>query len=124
MLIASYSLLTVAFGAYDFDQVLVPPAIKLDFGSCRAGDPIGHVRYELVDWKELEALVLPSRAIGAPGCPAPAIFKALLLQQFYALSDPRLEEALADRLSFRHFLGLALIDPYWTTRPCGAFPNN
>jgi IS5 family transposase len=39
------------------------------------------------------------------------LLKCLLLQQWYRLSDPRLEEALADRLSFRRFVGLALADP-------------
>jgi IS5 family transposase len=34
-----------------------------------------------------------------------------LLQQWYGLSDPGLEEALADRLSFRRFLGLSLSEP-------------
>ena len=67
---------------------------------------------ELVDWKELERLLsgLRGGTMGAPGYPALALFKALLLQQFYGLSDPQLEEALADRLSFRHFLGLSLTD--------------
>jgi IS5 family transposase len=67
---------------------------------------------ELVDWKEIERLLagLRSGSMGAPGYPALALFKALLLQQFYGLSDPQLEDALADRLSFRHFLGLALSD--------------
>ena len=67
---------------------------------------------ELVEWKEIESLLagLRSGAMGAPGYPALALFKALLLQQFYGLSDPQLEEALADRLSFRHFLGLSLTD--------------
>jgi transposase, IS5 family len=37
--------------------------------------------------------------------------KCLLLQQGYRRSDPGLEEALADRLSFRRFVGLALADP-------------
>ena len=36
------------------------------------------------------------------------MFKCLLLQQWYTLSDPQLEEALADRLSFRRFVGLPL----------------
>jgi IS5 family transposase len=31
-----------------------------------------------------------------------------LLQQWYRLCDPALEEAVADRLSFRRFVGLAL----------------
>jgi IS5 family transposase len=34
--------------------------------------------------------------------------KVLLLQQWYGLSDPALEEALGDRLSFRRFVGLQL----------------
>ena len=67
---------------------------------------------ELVDWKEIKGLLsgLRSGVMGPPGYPALALFKALLLQQFYALSDPQLEEALADRLSFRRFLGLSLTD--------------
>jgi IS5 family transposase len=36
------------------------------------------------------------------------MMKALLLQQWYGLSDPGLEEALGDRLSFRRFCGLPL----------------
>jgi transposase, IS5 family len=41
---------------------------------------------------------------------APIELKALLLQQWYRLSDRDLEEALADRLSFRRFCGLGLED--------------
>lgn len=65
---------------------------------------------DLVDWKSIEALLGGMRAgrMGAPAYPALALFKALLLQQWYGLSDPGLEEALADRLSFRRFLGLSL----------------
>ena len=36
------------------------------------------------------------------------MFKAMLLAQWYQLSDPALEEALADRISFRRFCGFAL----------------
>jgi IS5 family transposase len=36
------------------------------------------------------------------------MFKALLLQQWYGLSDAQLEETLNDRVSFRRFLGLSL----------------
>jgi transposase, IS5 family len=65
---------------------------------------------ELVDWSAVEALLsgLRSGTMGAPGYPSLVLFKALLLQQWYGLSDPGLEEALVDRLSFRHFLGLSL----------------
>ena len=36
------------------------------------------------------------------------MLKALLLAQWYGLSDPELEDALCDRLSFRRFAGLPL----------------
>lgn len=64
----------------------------------------------LVDWSAVDALLsgLRSGAMGAPGYPSLALFKAMLLQQWYGLSDPGLEEALVDRLSFRHFMGLSL----------------
>ena len=39
------------------------------------------------------------------------LLRCLLLQQWYRLSDPGLEEALSDRLCFRRFVGLALADP-------------
>ena len=67
----------------------------------------------LVDWREIEALLAPLRSgkMGAPAYPSLILFRALLLQQWFALSDPALEEALADRLSFRKFLGLGLSEP-------------
>ena len=45
---------------------------------------------------------------GRPGFPGVTLFKALLLQSWYTLSDPAAEEAIADRISFRKFLGLPL----------------
>jgi IS5 family transposase len=67
----------------------------------------------LVEWGGVKQLLsgLRSGAMGAPGYPSLALFKALLLQQWYGLSDPQLEEALADRLSFRRFAGLSLVEP-------------
>lgn len=54
---------------------------------------------------------------GRPPFPPLVMFKALLLAQWYGLSDRDLEEALCDRLSFRHFVGLALeqVTPDHTT---------
>ena len=64
-----------------------------------------------VSWDRFEALLRPVRSpLGRKGTPALAMFKALLLQQWYGLSDPGLEEVLADRLSFRRFCGFALED--------------
>lgn len=45
---------------------------------------------------------------GRPPFPPLSMFKALLLAQWYSLSDRELEEALCDRLSFRRFAGLGL----------------
>lgn len=66
----------------------------------------------LIDWTGLEALLKPihSSPRGAPGFPPVMMLKALLLQQWFRLSDEGLEDALADRLSFRRFVGLGLAD--------------
>ena len=64
---------------------------------------------EWLDWEGLERVLSglrPGRR-GAPPFPPLLMFKALLLQQWYGLSDPGLEEALCDRLSFRRFVGLS-----------------
>lgn len=64
----------------------------------------------LVDWRGLERVLAPLEPsrYGAPGYSALLLLKGVLLQQWYGLSDPGLEDALADRLSFRRFVGLAL----------------
>ena len=64
----------------------------------------------LVKWYRFEKLLKRVRPgeTGRPPYPALKMFKALLLQQWYGLSDPGLEEALSDRLSFRRFCGFAL----------------
>lgn len=66
----------------------------------------------LVKWYRFEKLLAPLRDGGAgrPAYPPLLMFKALLLQSLYGLSDAETEEALADRLSFRRFAGLALTD--------------
>ena len=64
----------------------------------------------LIDWSCLEPLVsgLRSGEVGRPPYPPLSMLKALYLQRLYNLSDPGLEEALLDRLSFRRFCGLSL----------------
>ena len=63
---------------------------------------------EHLDWEPLDQLLAGLRPgkRGPPPYPALLMFKALLLQQWYGLSDPGLEEALSDRMSFRRFVGL------------------
>jgi IS5 family transposase len=68
----------------------------------------------LVKWYRFEKLIGHLRDEASPGraaWPPVVMFKALLLQSLYGLSDRELEEALDDRLSFRRFAGLSLEEP-------------
>jgi transposase, IS5 family len=62
------------------------------------------------EWGAFEVLLsaIHGSRKGAPGYPPLTMFKILLLQQWYALSDPGAEEAVRDRLSFRRFCQLPL----------------
>jgi IS5 family transposase len=75
-------------------------------GSSGTLDRIG----TLVKWYRFEKLLAGFNhdGPGQPGWPALVLYKALLLQSLYGLSTRELEEALADRLSFRRFCGLSL----------------
>lgn len=66
-----------------------------------------------IDWSRLEPIVRRVRSgeTGRPPYHPLAMLKALYLQRLYDLSDPGLEEALLDRLSFRRFCGLSLEQP-------------
>src|SRR5260370_32507961 len=66
--------------------------------------------YELVDWERLAERLAELYAAreGRPSYPPIVRVRALVLQQWHRLSDPELEAALEDRLSFRQFAGLAL----------------
>lgn len=66
----------------------------------------------VLDWTAIERLVSAIHASpeGRKAYAPLIMVKVLLLQQWYGLSDPRLEEALSDTLSFRRFAGLGLGD--------------
>lgn len=66
----------------------------------------------LVKWYRFERVVASLRdgGSGRPAYPPLLMFKVLLVQSLYGLSDAEMEEALADRLSFRRFAGLSLTD--------------
>lgn len=90
---------------------------QMSFAEALLGDKVGSPSSSLdrlsglVKWYRFEKLVSPLRSEtspGHPGWPALVLFKALLLQSLYGLSDRDLEEALSDRLSFRRFVGLGL----------------
>jgi transposase, IS5 family len=71
----------------------------------------------LVRWYRFEKHLARLRDDTGKGAGRPAyrplvMFKALLLQSLYGLSDMELEEALCDRLSFKRFVGLALDEAF------------
>lgn len=74
----------------------------------------GNARLErisgVLDWSRLEGLLAGMYAsrTGRPSYPPLVLLKVLLLEAWYGLSDPGMEEALGDRLSFRRFVGLGL----------------
>jgi len=68
--------------------------------------------HRLVKWYRFEKVLAALRDSGSgrPAYPPLLMFKVLLLQSLYGLSDAEMEEALIDRLSFRRFVGAALTD--------------
>ena len=91
---------------------------QMGFGDMEATGrvPEGHFLKKIdgqIDWRPFEKVLEPlyHPTLGRPSHPPLVMFKALLLQQWYGLSDPGLEEAICDRLSFQRFLGLSLTDP-------------
>jgi len=81
-----------------------------------AGDPLerlqGVIVFEAFRCDLEAALSRSDRAKGGrPPYDAVLMFKVLVLQTLYALSDEQTEYQLKDRLSFMRFVGLALHDP-------------
>jgi transposase, IS5 family len=90
-------------GQFSFVEALLPQGL----GQSGRLDRLS----SLVKWYRFEKILARLRSPAGPGRPAYnslVMFKALLLQSLYGLSDSELEEALADRLSFRRFVGLTL----------------
>jgi len=70
---------------------------------------------EMIDWLPIKAFLCKkirrkTNAVGNPAYPPLAMFKILLLQRWYNLSDPGVEQALLDRLSFIRFTGFSIED--------------
>jgi len=68
---------------------------------------------EIIDWRPIERYLEENldrrcNAAGNPSYPALGMFKALLLQSWYGLSDRELSDNLEDRISFSHFCGFSL----------------
>ena len=67
---------------------------------------------ELIEWDRLERILQGIHASprGEKAWPPLLMFKALLLQSWYKLSDPALEKQLARDLLFRRFVALDIAE--------------
>ncbi len=90
-------------GQFSFVEALMPSGLGRNARLERLNELVKWYRFE----KQLKGL-RDEAGPGRPGYLPLVLFKALLLQSLYGLSDLELEEALADRLSFRKFVGLSL----------------
>lgn len=70
----------------------------------------------MVQWKPIEKILHKKlkrnvvNAVGVKAYPALVMFKILLLQSWFTLSDEDMEFALHDRISFARFTGFSLED--------------
>jgi IS5 family transposase len=83
------------------------------------GDKLAEIE-SLLDWEAFRPIVAElynnkSERGGRPNIDEVLMIKLLVLQQWHGLSDPELEKQVADRLSFRKFLGFPQRIPDFTT---------
>ena len=103
-------------------RVNAPPtftdALTADLGSPRAR-AFFEVCQREIPWAELAASVADvfdddgggsAAGGGRPHWPVVTMLKVVMLQKWFALSDPMAEEMLKDRISFRRFVGLSFDD--------------
>jgi IS5 family transposase len=91
------------FGLFDYQQRLS----RID----KAGDPLVELN-QVVDWEQFRELIDRAREkprkspAGARGYDSILLFKILILQALYNLSDEAMEYQILDRYSFSRFLGI------------------
>jgi IS5 family transposase len=83
------------------------------------GDRLAEIE-SLIDWEAFRPIVgamydNKSERGGRPNIDEVVMVKLLVLQQWHGLSDPELEKQVADRISFRKFLGFPETIPDYTT---------
>jgi IS5 family transposase len=84
---------------------------------------------QFIDFNEVEKILKKkykktASADGRPAYPPLPMFKLLLLQRWYHLSDPGMEEALNDRISFIRFSGFSLVSSLPDYSTICRFRNN
>ena len=90
-------------GLFDYSKRLA----RID----NVGDPLAELN-KVIDWEQFRELIELSREkprkslAGAKGYDSILMFKILIIQALYNLSDERLEFQVLDRYSFSRFLGI------------------
>jgi transposase, IS5 family len=99
---------------------LIDFAIREEYARVKAlGDDLSDIG-SLLDWKRfrfLEPLIYKNKTSkgGRPNIDIVIMVKALVIQHWFGLSDPELERQIADRISFRIFLGTTEVIPDFST---------
>ena len=99
-------------------------------GQRKNANPFLDTIHQVIDFREIEKLLRKkykkrASADGRPAYPPVPMFKLLLLQRWYGLSDPATEEALKDRICFIRFTGFclqSLLPDYFTICADSAIP--
>jgi transposase, IS5 family len=101
-------------------RTLIDFAIRAEYARVKAlGDDLSEIE-SLINWdrfKSLEPLIYKNKTSrgGRPNLDIVVMVKALVIQHWYNLSDPELERQVADRISFRIFLGTTEVVPDLST---------
>jgi len=101
-------------------RTLIDFAIRAEYARVKAlGDDLSEIG-SLIKWERfrfLEPLIFKNKTSrgGRPNIDIVIMVKALVLQHWFSLSDPELERQVADRISFRIFLGTTEVIPDFST---------
>jgi IS5 family transposase len=101
-------------------RTLIDHAIRVEYERVKElGDPLSEIGSQ-IDWKRfrsLEPLMYKNKTSrgGRPNIDLVIMVKLLVLQHWYGFSDPELERQVADRFSFRIFLGTTEVVPDFST---------
>jgi IS5 family transposase len=99
---------------------LIDFAIRTEYARIKAlGDDLCEIGSQ-IDWERfrfLEPLIYKNKTShgGRPNIDIEIMIKLLVLQHWFGLSDPELERQVADRISFRIFLGTTEVVPDFST---------
>ena len=80
----------------------------------KRGDRLAPLQ-KLIDWSRFRTLILRRSQKGRPPFDVVMMFKVLILQHMYGISDEEVEYQIADRISFQQFLGFPKVIPDYTT---------